>query len=75
MGIISLLRGRDFLSTLILSISVRRNGNVHGYFRRYLSTGANKKGLALMTSPLEGKLIWTFEYCYLPVQFLLPFLG
>lgn len=58
MGIISLLRGRDFLLTTILSISVRRNRNVHGYFRRYLSTGANKKGLALMTSPLEGKLIW-----------------
>ena len=52
MGIISLLRGRDFLLSRTLSISVRRNGNVHGYFREYLSTGAKKKGLALMTSPI-----------------------
>lgn len=49
-GIISLLRGRDFLLSLIPSISVRRNGNVHGYFREY-STGAKKKGACLNDKP------------------------
>lgn len=50
MGIVSLLRGRDFLLTPILSISVRRNGNVHGYCREYLYE-CKEKGACLNDKP------------------------